>query len=34
MFQAPVDQSHNKIEIGHSASIERVNQIGTRNIGK
>ena len=32
-FEAPVDQSQNKIEIGQNAKIEQVDQLGgTRNI--
>ena len=34
-FEAPVDQSQNKIEIGENAKIEQVDQLGgTRNIRK
>ena len=32
-FEAPVDQSQNKTDIGHNAKIEQVDQLGgTRNI--
>ena len=34
-FEAPVDQSQNKVEIGQKAKIEQIDQLGgTRNISE